>query len=203
MVFWSASTHRSRSVCWERIPDRIVAEHELQRQRKTDKLRTHANYSSRPKQHIHIDQPVIAQHVLTKRWDQWGEIVENRDNGRSYLVQMNGKQCRFLSPLPKQHHERHKQQRVIQNTPPGSTVWGLKINHSITYRHRLDLRHRPLDLTKSPKDPGHANRTQLLPESTLSDYDRKEHTTRPQFHNPKEETAHLYIESFWNIYFIN
>ena len=77
---------------YERIPDCIVAEHELQRQRKTDKLRTHANKSSRPKQQLHIGQPVIAQHVLTKHWDQRGEIVENRDNGRSYLVQMNGRQ---------------------------------------------------------------------------------------------------------------
>ena len=71
---------------YERIPDCIVAEHELQRQRKTDKLWTHTNKSSLPKQQLHIGQPVIAQHVLTKRWDQRGEIVENRDNGRSYLV---------------------------------------------------------------------------------------------------------------------
>ena len=108
---------------YERIPDCIVAEHELQRQRKTDKLRTHANKSSRPKQQLHIGQPVIAQHVLTKRWDQRGEIVENRDNGRSYLVQMNGRQylrnrC-FLCPLPKQQHARHKQRVTMGPQPPG------------------------------------------------------------------------------------
>ena len=108
---------------YERIPDHIVAEHELQRQRKTDKLRTHANKSSRPKQQLHIGQPVIAQHVLTKRWDQRGEIVENCDNGRSYLVQMNGRQylrnrC-FLCPLPKQQHARHKQRVTMGPQPPG------------------------------------------------------------------------------------
>ena len=58
---------------YEHIPDQIVDEHELQRQRKTYKLRTHANKSSRPKPQLHVGQPVIAQHVLTKRWDQRGE----------------------------------------------------------------------------------------------------------------------------------
>ena len=93
---------------YECIPDRIVAKHELQRQRKTDKVRTHAN-----------------KHVLTKRWDQREEIVENRDNGRSYLVQMNGRRFlrnrRFLRPLPKQQqHAKHKQQCMATNIqPPG------------------------------------------------------------------------------------
>ena len=95
-----------------RIPDQIVAEHEAQRQRKTDKLRIHANKSSRPKPHLHVGQPVIAQHVLTKCWDQRGTIIENRDNGRSYLVQMNGRKYlrnrRFLRPLPKPHNCRQR-----------------------------------------------------------------------------------------------
>ena len=89
-----------------KFPDQIVAEHEAQRRKKTDKLRIHANKSSRPKPHLHVGQPVIAQHVLTKHWDQRGTVVENRDNGRSYLVQMNGRKYlrnrRFLRPLPQQ-----------------------------------------------------------------------------------------------------
>jgi hypothetical protein len=91
---------------YKRITDQIVAERETQRRRKTDKLRVHANKSSRPKPHLYVGQPVLAQHVLTKRWDQRGTIIENRDNGRSYLVQMNGRRYlrnrRFLHPLPQQ-----------------------------------------------------------------------------------------------------
>ena len=91
---------------YKRIPDQIVAEHETKRRRKTDKLRVHANKSSRPKPHLYVGQPVLAQHVLTKRWDQRGTIIENRDNGRSYLVQMNGRRYlrnrRFLCQLPQQ-----------------------------------------------------------------------------------------------------
>ena len=60
-------------LAYECNPDQIVDEHELQRQRKTYKLRTHANKSSWPKPQLHVGQPVIAQHVLTKRWDQRGE----------------------------------------------------------------------------------------------------------------------------------
>ena len=126
---WSYFRRRQRTEAvafpsaYERIPDQIVAEHELQRQRKTDKLRTHANKSLRPKPQLHVGQPIIAQHVLTKPWDQRGEILENRDNGRSYLVQMNSRQylrnSRFLRPLLKQQqHARHEQQCATTNLQP-------------------------------------------------------------------------------------
>ena len=118
---------------YARIPDHIVAEHEAQRRRKTDKLRVHADRPSRPKPHLRVGQPVIAQHVLTKRWDQRGTITENRDNGRSYLVQMNGRKYlrnrRFLRPVPQQlpttsarppgnYYARVRNQEFVRNQPP-------------------------------------------------------------------------------------
>ena len=53
---------------------------ELQRRQRTGKLRAHANKSSRPKPQMHPGQHIIAQHLLSKRWDLSGEILENRDN---------------------------------------------------------------------------------------------------------------------------
>ena len=98
----------------ERISDKVIANHELQRWKKADKLRAHANKSSRPKPQMRLGQQVIAQHLLSKRWDLRGEIIEIRDNGRSYLVQINSRRYlrnyRFLRPLPKpqQQHVNHE-----------------------------------------------------------------------------------------------
>ena len=98
---------------YERISDQVIANHELQRRKKTDKLRAHANKSLRPKPHLCLGQQVIAQHLLSKSWDLRGEIIENRENGRLYLVQINGRRYlrnrRFLRPLPKpqQQHVSH------------------------------------------------------------------------------------------------
>ncbi len=118
---------------YARIPDQTFADHEAQRRRRTEKLRTHANKSSRPKSHLHIGQPVIAQHVLTKRWDQRGMITEDRNNGRSYLVQINNRKYlrnrRFLRPLPQQspatniqpqgnYHARNRNREFTRNQPP-------------------------------------------------------------------------------------
>ena len=47
----------------------------------------------------------------------------------------------------------------------------------------------------SPRDLGHANRIQHLPESTLSDYDGKEHTTRLQSHSKRRNRPPIYRNS--------
>ena len=118
---------------YARIPDQTFADHEAQRRRRTEKLRAHANKSSRPKPHLHVGQPVIVQHVLTKRWDQRGTIIEDRDNGRSYLVRINNRKYlrnrRFLRPLPQQsqatntqppeyYHARNRNRESVRNQPP-------------------------------------------------------------------------------------
>ena len=118
---------------YARIPDQTFADHEAQRRKKTEKLRIHANRPSRPKPNLHVGQPVIAQHVLTKRWDQRGMITEDRDSGRSYLVQINGRKYlrnrRFLRPLPRQspamniqppgnYHARVRNREFVRNQPP-------------------------------------------------------------------------------------
>ena len=73
---------------------------------------------------MRLGQQVIAQHILSKRWDLRGEITENRDNGRSYLVQINGRQYlrnrRFLRPLPKPQQQlvSHERQPMATNIQP-------------------------------------------------------------------------------------
>ena len=47
-------------------------------------------------------QQIIAQHVLTRRWDQHAVTLESRANGRSYVIRINGQSSlwnrRFLRP---------------------------------------------------------------------------------------------------------
>ena len=47
-------------------------------------------------------QQIIAQHVLTRRWDQHAVTLESRANGRSYVIRINGQTSlwnrRFLRP---------------------------------------------------------------------------------------------------------
>ena len=118
---------------YNRIPEHVIANHESQRRRRTDKKRIHANKSSRPKPPMQTGQHVIAQHLLSKRWDLRGEIIESRDGGRSYLVLMNGRRYlrnrRFLRPVPKpqyneyntgiraQHHRMQTPTRTLTRAP--------------------------------------------------------------------------------------
>ena len=94
----------SKRLVYNHIPEHVIAKHEFQQKKKTGKLRNHANKSSWPKTQMHPGQQVIAQHLLTKRWDQLAEIIENRSNGQSYLVRINNRgylrNRRFLPPLP-------------------------------------------------------------------------------------------------------
>jgi hypothetical protein len=87
---------------YNRIPDDVIAKHEAKRKEKAEKLRSHADKSSRPKMHMQPGQHVIAQHLLTKRWDQRAVIMESRSNGRSYIININGRSYlrnrRFLRP---------------------------------------------------------------------------------------------------------
>ena len=101
---------------YNRIPEHVIANHEFQRRRKTGKLQADANKSLRPKTQMHPGQHVIAQQLLTRRWDQRAEILENRNNGQTYLVRINGRgylrNRRFLRPLP------NPQQRYAQHATP-------------------------------------------------------------------------------------
>ena len=85
-------------------PQAVSVRHMLTAARRTEKKRTHANKSSRPKPPMQTGQHVIAQHLLSKCWDLRGEIIESCDGGRSYLVLMNGRRYlrnrRFLRPIP-------------------------------------------------------------------------------------------------------
>jgi hypothetical protein len=89
---------------YDRIPDATIAKHEAERRKKAGKLRSHADKSSRQKMQLQPGQHVIAQHLLTRRWDQRAVILESRSNGRSYVICINGRSYlrnrRFLRPNP-------------------------------------------------------------------------------------------------------
>ena len=99
---------------------------------------------------------------------------------------------RFLRPLPK------PQQPPATNTrPPGDhhmRAWNQSPIRAQTQTPRLDM------IPKRPR----RNEQDTTPTRTYPlQIRRQKHTTRPQLHNPKEETGHQYIKSFWNTYFIN
>ena len=89
---------------YDRIPDATLVLHEARRGKKARKLQSCANKSSRHRAPLEPGQVVIAQHMLTKRWDQRATILESRSNGRSYVVKINGRSYlrnrRFLRPSP-------------------------------------------------------------------------------------------------------
>ena len=94
-------------VAFERVPDATIAKHEHKREEKIMKQQSCADRSSRQRAPMIPGQVIIAQHMLTKQWDQRATIIESRSNGRSYLVRMNnGRQYlrnrRFLPPSPVQ-----------------------------------------------------------------------------------------------------
>ena len=89
---------------YERIPDATMALHEARRGKKGRKLQSCANKSSCHRAPLEPGQAVIAQHMLTRRWDQHATILESRSNGSSYVVKINGRSYlrnrRFLWPSP-------------------------------------------------------------------------------------------------------
>ena len=91
-------------VAYECIPDATIAEHEAQREEKIVKQQSCADRSSRQRALMEPGQVVIAQHMLTKRWDQRGTIIERQSNGRSYMVSINERRYlrnrRYLRPSP-------------------------------------------------------------------------------------------------------
>ena len=127
---------------YSRIPEHIMANHEYQRKRNTDKKRAHANKSSRPKPQMHTGQHVIAQHLLTKRWDLRGVIIESRDGGRSYVVLMNGRRYlrnrRFLRPIP--HPQQHHAPSAITNTWQKTTGYNTRVQN--TQHNQIQKPHR-------------------------------------------------------------
>jgi hypothetical protein len=95
-----------------RIPDATIALHEAQRKKKAAKQRACADRFARNRAILKPGQAVIAQHMITKRWDQRATIVEVRENGRSFTIAINGstflRNRRFLRPniLPDQINQR-------------------------------------------------------------------------------------------------
>ena len=87
---------------YDRIPDAKFAEHEARREEKMDKHRSYSDQSSRPLKPMKPGDKVIAQNTLTKRWDTRATIISRRRNGRSYLINSDGRNYvrnrKFLRP---------------------------------------------------------------------------------------------------------
>lgn len=73
------------------------------------------NRSSRPRVLMettvwYIGHTVVSQNLKTGQWDQKATIIEKRPNGRSYVVNINGRKRlqhrRFLRPSPGEYCER-------------------------------------------------------------------------------------------------
>ena len=110
---------------------------------------------------MRVGQQVIAQHLLSKRWDLRWEIIENRDNGRSYLVQINGRQYlrnrRFLRPLPKPQQQlvSHERQPMATNIQP-TRDYNVRVQNQPPqhiYQHLTELKHRPPRLDRILERP--------------------------------------------------
>jgi hypothetical protein len=62
---------------YDSIPDATMALHMERRGKKARKLQSCANKSSRHQAPLELGQAVIAQHMLTRRWDQHATVVES------------------------------------------------------------------------------------------------------------------------------
>ena len=97
---------------YDRIPDATMALHEAKRKKDVAKQRACADRFARTRAILQPGQAVIAQHMITKQWDQRATIAEVHENGRSYKIAINGstflRNRRFLRPntLPNQIDQR-------------------------------------------------------------------------------------------------
>ena len=96
---------------------------------------------------MHTGQHVIAQHLLSKRWDLRGEIIESRDGGRSYLVLMNGgrrylRNRRFLRPIPNpQQYPTHPP--TIPDTRQTTTGYNARVHNKPYHQTQTPTRTPP------------------------------------------------------------
>ena len=79
---------------YDRIPDAKFAEHEARRKEKMDKHRSYSDQSSRPLKPMKPGDKVIAQNMLTKRWDTHATIISRRRDRRSYWINSDG--CNYV-----------------------------------------------------------------------------------------------------------
>ena len=87
---------------YDRIPDATFAEHEARREEKMEKYQSYKDESSRSLAQMEPGDKVIAQNMLTKRWDAQATIVSRRRDGRSYWVDIDDRKFvrnrKFLRP---------------------------------------------------------------------------------------------------------
>ena len=114
---------------YRRLSDEEVEYHEKRRREEVeDAAKKHSPRSLPP---LSVGQLVLIQHPITNRWNSRGTIVEIRSRGRSYYVDIDGKQYlrnrRFLRPCLNQdlpHYEEEEQvvESILNNSTPEAEV---------------------------------------------------------------------------------
>ena len=79
---------------YEKIPDQVFRDHETRREEMLEKIKHDFDKGKRSLFKLIPGTHVVLQHHRTKRWTIYGIVLEQRKNGRSYLVEVDGQ--RFL-----------------------------------------------------------------------------------------------------------
>ena len=87
---------------YERVPETKLAEHEARREERMEKHQSYADQTSHSLNPMKPGDKVIAQNMLTKRWDAQGTIISRRRDGRSYWIDIDDRRYirnrKFLRP---------------------------------------------------------------------------------------------------------
>merc|ERR1712020_191772 len=114
---------------YKRLSDEEVEYHENRRREEVEDAAKKRSHRSLPP--LSIGQLVLIQHPITNRWTSRGTITEKRSRGRSYYVDIDGKQFlrnrRFLRPclnqdLPHYEEEETPVESILANSTPEAEV---------------------------------------------------------------------------------
>ena len=87
---------------YDRIPNEVMSGHEARRGRMMEEIKKYFDTGKRTMFPLADGAHVVVQDPKSKRWTRHGIVLERRNNGRSYFIEMNGKRFlrnrRFLRP---------------------------------------------------------------------------------------------------------
>ena len=100
---------------YRRLSDEEIEFHENRRREEVrDAAKKHSRRSLPP---LEVGQLVLIQHPITNRWSSRGTIVEIRDRGRSYYIDIDGKRYlrnrRFLRPCLNQDLPHYEEEEPV------------------------------------------------------------------------------------------
>ena len=106
---------------FSKLSDDDLHSHEIRREEIKDSAKNHFNQTSKSLPVLQVDDDVLIQNHRTMRWDLHGKILDVRDDGRSYLLNLNGSQTfrnrQFLKPLLKSSFSNHDRSTTCYQGP--------------------------------------------------------------------------------------